>query len=849
MAKKGKTSKSAIDILNAQLSEIEKKITGLMGNTYTMLTQLQAVKDALAQGSQAGTLFSFDSNPAALAQLQNEVAQLAADIDKALQQGTAAAWNAGQKSVNDTLARTFGNTKAGKKEIETLDKEATAALRQRSATAHGFYTEPQGGVTISDRVWKMTASVKTDLEVAIQNAAMEGKSAADLAGEIKQYLKHPEHLYRAVRVKDPDTGEWTGEYKMSQAAIDAQARGEFGRGVYKSAYANALRLARTELTQAYRRAEWETYQENPLITGYRIELSNHHTTKVQTKKGTKEKPLHDICDEMAGTEYPKTFMWTGWHPNCRCKMVPILINNNDFKERVKARHAGKLGEWQPEKQTTKMPAAFIEWVKDNPNKVNNPKTAPFFIRDNYKDGNVAKGLNDRIANLAAIVQQAKVVPPPPKPITDYDTEVDELRNAAYKYGLDLTAMELLRTEGENKKALRKEIDKQRKKWNKRESEWNDAYQEARNQLLGLMGLLVTYQKQENTREFWELRETIIPNRESQIEQENPAYNVDAKQATKALKNIITELIRLKTQYGDFFKKNSQIKLVEKGDPRPEAKAAADIRSLKNYKELEEYVKNNDICQKLELEKLSFEDAREICAIWAQYKTDWNVPAIGLLGTNDRLKKETLAHASGALMEINSKLFAKEKTEASKTKTYEENAGSYKNDLENNIKNNQEQIDKYIEILDKKPFPITTELKKQIRQLITQLNAENKKYEEILNQGHTRHNVFISKEDTLKNIVQHELGHTIQDKLIGRNNTKGKSLTTNLTDKQQAEMRSKLIGLFNKYKDNCGWLSVYGATSKEEFFAEGMVLYMAAGGAGMPPDVKEFYDELKTMAIK
>ena len=110
-------------------------------------------------------------------------------------------------------------------------------------------------------------------------------------------------------------------------------------------------------------------------------------------------------------------------------MVPILINNNDFKERVKARHAGKLGEWQPEKQTTKMPAAFIEWVKDNPNKVNNPKTAPFFIRDNYKDGNVAKGLNDRIANLAAIVQQAKQTAPEPAPAPFKRATVNELKAA------------------------------------------------------------------------------------------------------------------------------------------------------------------------------------------------------------------------------------------------------------------------------------------------------------------------------------------------------------------------------------------------------------------------------------
>ena len=492
--------------------------------------------------------------------MQNEVAQLAADIDKALQQGTAAAWNAGQKSVNDTLARAFGNTKAGKKEIETLDKEAVAAMRQRGADAHTAYTQPRDGVTVSDRVWKMNESTKLELEVAIQNAVLEGQSADELGRTIQQYLVHSDRLFRSIRVKDPATGEWTGEYTMSEAAKKCHP----GQGVYRSSYKNALRLARTELTQAYRRAEWETFQDNPLITGYRIELSNNHTTEVMTKKGRKTIPLKDICDKMAGTEYPKTFLWTGWHPQCRCRMVPILVTKNDFKERVKARHTGKLKEWQPKEQTTEMPKVFVEWVNDNKARWQaNGKAAPFFIRDNYKNGDVDKGLDTRItaaieeAKLAAATAKAKAKPTTPEPITEWDSEVMELRKIESAYSLDLDKMEHLRAEGTDRAALRKEINKQQRSYQQKKGKWEQAYQEAENQLQELRMLLVTYQSQENTKEFWDLRETIIPNHQSAIEDYDLSYGVPYHHAVKSLKSIKERLKKIYLKFEEIFKTSKE----------------------------------------------------------------------------------------------------------------------------------------------------------------------------------------------------------------------------------------------------------------------------------------------------
>ncbi len=76
--------------------------------------------------------------------------------------------------------------------------------------------------------------------------------------------------------------------------------------------------------------------------------------------------------------------------------------------RIKARHQGKLGEWKPSEVTTTMPENFETWVKDNAKKIAKMKNPPFFIRDNYKNGDPAKGLLPRITELQNAVNTAKI---------------------------------------------------------------------------------------------------------------------------------------------------------------------------------------------------------------------------------------------------------------------------------------------------------------------------------------------------------------------------------------------------------------------------------------------------------
>ncbi len=96
------------------------------------------------------------------------------------------------------------------------------------------------------------------------------------------------------------------------------------------------------------------------------------------KVGGKLKKLKDVCDELAG-KYPKSFKFTGWHPQCRCTMIPITI---DADELVDLTNAQENGEEFVSKNTVRvLPENFIKWYEKNKNRFNE-SNEPDFLRDN-----------------------------------------------------------------------------------------------------------------------------------------------------------------------------------------------------------------------------------------------------------------------------------------------------------------------------------------------------------------------------------------------------------------------------------------------------------------------------------
>lgn len=275
----------------------------------------------------------------------------------------------GENSINDNhFARFF------KRNMEAMD---------------AFFARKTGeeGLSLSQKVWRYTGQFKEELENCLDLAIGEGTGANKLASKIQTYLQDPDRFYRRFRIKvgEDENGNtvygrvwkrrvYDKETESYKWVDDNPKKYHPGRGVYRSSYRNAQRLARTETNIAYRTADFERWGQLDFIIGYEIKLSNNH-------------PCHDICDELAG-KYPKTFKWTGWHPNCRCYMIPILAGEDDIEDMLNKILAGEDEEINKKGQITEFPDEFVQWVKDNEDRMNEAKTKgtlPYFVKDNYTD--------------------------------------------------------------------------------------------------------------------------------------------------------------------------------------------------------------------------------------------------------------------------------------------------------------------------------------------------------------------------------------------------------------------------------------------------------------------------------
>lgn len=151
-----------------------------------------------------------------------------------------------------------------------------------------------------------------------------------------------------------------------------------GRGVYRSSYKNARRLAVTETNIAYRTADHERWKQFDFVVGIRIDLSNNHTLL-----GSDGKPhaFTDICDNLAGL-YPKDFKFTGWHPLCRCHAVPVLKTLDEIKRDNDAILQGGEPSEQSVNAVSNVPEKFNAWVDNNRERAKGWSNMPYFIRQN-----------------------------------------------------------------------------------------------------------------------------------------------------------------------------------------------------------------------------------------------------------------------------------------------------------------------------------------------------------------------------------------------------------------------------------------------------------------------------------
>ena len=346
--------------------DIDKYVSGLFQRTEQYAdnvrkhyaSAVEALLD-LSFNTHIGTdeTFSFSNNKRISPQANNVLRGLYSAVYNEIKNGVAAEWEYANLSCDALIESIFG------KGLEEDNHFARWFSRNQEAM-DAFFTRKSayGGMNLSQKVWKYTGDLKTEMELALSLSLGQGDSASTVSKKVRQYLQEPDKLFRRIRTGTDANGNPL--YKLSKAAKAYNP----GRGVYRSSYKNAMRLTRTETNMAYKTAEQDRWQRLDFVVGYEIKTSNNH-------------PEHDICDELKG-KYPKDFVFKGWHPQCRCYVVPILAKENEFVEMQKQILAGEDPTVKSVNIIRRPGQKFYDWWDNNKERVETASSMPYWVQDN-----------------------------------------------------------------------------------------------------------------------------------------------------------------------------------------------------------------------------------------------------------------------------------------------------------------------------------------------------------------------------------------------------------------------------------------------------------------------------------
>lgn len=337
-----------------------------------------------------GVMYSFDGDTV---KVRNQVASLLkrlhASTTLAITKGIEAEWGIANKECDDLISQCFGQ--------QLLESKMFRAWTDRNTNAmNAFINRTDAGMNLSDRVWKSCRQLRDEMEVALTVGIGSGQSASGMSRVVRQCLNDPDLMFRRFRYKkgedaygNPIWGrKWkkreidpvTGKVHFIDYDKDSyipKGAGGSSRGVYKSAYKNAMRVTRTETNMAYRRADHERWKQMSFVRGIRIELSNQH-------------PDFDICDAMQG-DYPKDFYFGGWHPHCFCYAIPLLVGEDEMKKVSEEFLKGNV--YTPRgRQITSTPQNFKDWVSNNSQRIIGARSLPYWVKDNPLYVDAARGI-------------------------------------------------------------------------------------------------------------------------------------------------------------------------------------------------------------------------------------------------------------------------------------------------------------------------------------------------------------------------------------------------------------------------------------------------------------------------
>lgn len=338
--------------VNGYSRQIEKLYTDYLNAVSELVFRYGVTVDG-------DSVFRLSDYPSLKRQVDQLTKELSADIAQVIKDADKSEWTKAQAQAVQYIEDIY-RVASLPNNLQALFGIHAASAKGRNLDAYtAFSNRKIGGLSLSNKVWQYTKSLEAQMEASIDIALLEGRSAAKLSRDIRSLLNEPDLLFRRVR-------DSQGRLRMSRAMKAFSA----GRGKYKSAYKNAMRLARTEINMAYRSSDCDMAQNLMAVVGIGVNLSNNHTCN--------GKPFVDICDELQG-RYPKDFLFRGWHPQCRCFITYILKTDEEFWRDLSD------GIDRPSVNTVRdVPPAFHDWLMNNRERLEKAATKPYFVTDNPK---------------------------------------------------------------------------------------------------------------------------------------------------------------------------------------------------------------------------------------------------------------------------------------------------------------------------------------------------------------------------------------------------------------------------------------------------------------------------------
>ena len=405
MTKRQKTTRFSIKDFDTAHYRTTEQYATAVDNLFAIATR-EIASAASKADFNPDKPFSFDDYPKVKAAMQKTIAGLAKKVQSVVETGSRKQWLFSCRKNDAFIKSIFDTSKLKKSELKQMTDKRLDALA-------AFQGRKVAGMNLSQRVWKYTTQFREQIEHALDVGLGEGRSAQELSRDVRQNLNDPNRLFRRVRDK-------RGNLVLSKAAQAFHP----GQGVYRSSYKNAMRLTRSEINMAYRESDYQRWQALDFVVGFEIMRSNHE-------------PLCkcDICSKLVG-RYPKTFKFVGWHPQCMCFAIPIMEDfysegrKNDRVNRLKAALNGTAAKKYISPETIdKMPEGFNNWVDAHKEAQKNWSSTPYFIRDNFKNGNLADGLKIKmpIAPTAVKIDPLATIMP----------SIGDARQLATQWGLTI----------------------------------------------------------------------------------------------------------------------------------------------------------------------------------------------------------------------------------------------------------------------------------------------------------------------------------------------------------------------------------------------------------------------------